>query len=187
MLKNTVLIFASMLFATNATFSTPVKDNPFSVVNKGEVFEVIYKGTTPAMVNITISDVDGNNLYNERIFGSRFSRPYNLSHLPKGSYVISIKDENETHIETISYREKTWDADISKVRGYDDRYIVTVPLNRDGDTSVSIYNSDHQLMFTELDIKDRDFARVYHLKNMEGGVINVSNRSTGEVKSLEIK
>ena len=65
--------------------------------------------------------------------------------------------------------------------------MIAVPHHSLSDFTIQILDNNGQMIYTEDQKIETDYAKVLNLKNMEKGVtINVINHSTGEAKSLVI-
>jgi hypothetical protein len=107
--------------------------------------------------------------------------------MPTGDYVLSVKDQNKSYTRTLCHHEKAWVARISRVNTPENKYMVIVPKQLDTDLMVSVFDQYDELIFREPARCDQDFAKVYNLKNLSGGTIQVSSRQSGEAKSLKVE
>ncbi len=158
-------------------------ESHMAVVKTGEIIKVIYESSVSSLVKVTISDQDGNEVFAEKVASNEgFIRPYNLSLLPKGDYKISLTDKDGEYSEKVTTREKEWIANVAKLKGPEEKYLVAVPYQGPGEVAVLVYDQNEQLVYSETQAMQGDFAKIYNLKNLDRGTVQVVNQSSGEVR-----
>jgi len=159
-------------------------ESHMAVVKAGEVFKVIYESPVSTQVKVTISDADGNEVFAEKVASDEgFIRPYNFSLLPKGEYKISVTDKDAVYSENINTRGKEWIANVARLRDREAKYMVSIPYQGPGEVAIEVYDQHQQLVYTEKQVMQGDFARIYNLKNLEeGATVQVVNQSSGDVR-----
>ncbi len=80
-----------------------------------------------------------------------------------------------------AYKEE-WNAHVVKIKGVENKFMVAIPHQADDEVAINIYDQDEQLVFSEKQKLNTDFAKVYVLKNLEGGTIKVVNETSKKVK-----
>lgn len=172
--------------------SSALSESRVAVIRNGEIFKVIYRNKELASVQVTISDAGGENVFAEELISTHgFIRPYNFAQLPKGNYVISITDVDGKKTEKICFDEQEpkrkirWTAHISKLGNNDRKVMVAVPQQNTNDFSVHIYDKDDQLVYSEDQKLEKEYARVFNLKALAGtATVHLVNHATGETKSF---
>lgn len=171
--------------------SSALSESRVAVIRHGEVFKVIYKGSDLADVKVTISNAQGEKVFSEELISVHgFIRPYNFAELPKGDYMICITDVDGKKSEKICFDEQApknkteWSAHIGKVGNDHNKVMVAVPKQHAKDFSVHVYDRNDQLIYTENQKLEGEYARVFNLKNLErGATVHLINHVTGETKS----
>jgi len=159
-------------------------ESHMAVVKTGEIVKVIYESSVSMQVKVTISDADGNEVFAEKVASDEgFIRPYNFSLLPKGNYKISLADKDGEHSENISTRDKEWVANVVKLSTPEDKYMVSIPYQGPGEVVIQVYDQREQLVYSETQVLESGFAKIYNLKNLEGATVQVVNQSSGEVRN----
>jgi|SRR6266850_462785 len=160
-------------------------ESRMAVVKTGEIIKVIYESSDASQVKVTISDADGNEVFAERVESNAgFIRPYNFSLLPKGDYKISVTDKAGEFSEKISTRDKEWIANVARLNTADEKYIVAVPYQGPGEVDIRVYDQNEQLVYSERQVMQGDFAKIYNLKNLDKGAsVRVINSTSGEERS----
>jgi len=191
-MKKMILILLMFAIVECApSFASAAGGDRMSVVRAGEIFKVIYKGHDLVNVKIAITDLDGNKVFAEELISVHgFVRPYNFSQLPKGDYLVCVTDDVGMNTEKISYEEqvandhtKNWTAHLSRLNTGKNKVLVAIPQQQSNDFTIKIYNHNDDLIYMENHSQRIDFAKIYHLKNFEGGaVFHVTNNSSGETK-----
>jgi hypothetical protein len=198
MKKISVIFFVLAIMDCVVMFGGPVLPlSNVAVVKIGETFKVIYKGHSQGPVKLSILDSDGELVFQEKILCERgFIRPYNFARLPKGNYQIRITDPSGEHLEEIYYEDewknktpqtKSWVARISKLKCDGNKYMLIIPGQSQKEFVINIYDQNEQLVFSEEQKIENDFAKVYNLKNLNGATIRLLSQFGEEmlVKTLE--
>jgi len=175
-------------------------ESKVAVVRNGEVFKVIFKSQEESTVKVTILDNDRTPIFTEKIFShGEFVRPYNLSNLPQGDYKICIDDQNGEHVEKVCSTEpgivrrerevadKAMIAHVLKIQGADNKYLVSIPHQNEGEAEIHIYDQRNQLIYTEKLTLDSDFAKVYALQNLDGATFGFTGRLSSKEKLVSIE
>ena len=158
-------------------------DQGIKVRKAGDIFKVTYQSPVECRVKVTITDAKGEVLFTEKVDShGGFTRPYNFSQLPKGDYTIQVEDLSGSYSEKLSYRDKKWVTHIGKIKSEENKYIVAIPGLGKQEVIVYVYNQFQELVFTDHVFNDGDFAKVYHLKDLEGATIQLVNQFSGETK-----
>lgn len=158
-------------------------DQGIKVRKAGDIFKVTYQSPVECRVKVTITDAKGEVLFTEKVDShGGFTRPYNFSQLPKGDYTIQVEDLSGSYSEKLSYRDKKWVTHVGKIKSEENKYIVSIPGLGKQEVIVYVYNQFQELVFTDHVFNDGDFAKVYHLKDLEGATIQLVNQFSGETK-----
>jgi hypothetical protein len=185
MKKMIMILLALVTVSCVVSFGgTKGPESRMAVVKTGEVIKLIYESSVSSQVKVTISDADGHEVFAEKVESAEgFIRPYNFSLLPKGDYKISLTDRNGEYSENICTRDKEWIANVAKLGGREEKYIVSIPYQGPGEVAIQVYDQHEQLVYSETMAMQGDFAKIYNLKNLdEGATVHVVNQSSGEVR-----
>jgi hypothetical protein len=178
-MKKTLLILSMLLVASGSVMARrleiPAKLG-LSVLRQGTTVKLFYKAASANDVNVRIYDTHGTLRFQETIRKvDGFVRPYNFERLPKGDYLIEVTDRTGRSLEKISYREETLpQACLIRLKGDDQKYLITIANQKKATLSVNIFNDEGKLVYHEPDVITGDFSRVYNMKN-------VSNKFVVEV------
>jgi len=86
------------------------------VVKTGSIYRVTYRRPLQTLVRVAILDEAGNKVFSERIISNgSFTRPYNLSQLPKGNYKICVRDDLGEYTKVLRHGSGDWIAHIAKL------------------------------------------------------------------------
>jgi hypothetical protein len=175
-MNKTLSFFAALLVVTTTAFAkTP--DEPasgISVLQKGELIKLLYKGDKYADVKVYILNQDNEVIFSEKIKGTHgFIRPYNFSNLPEGNYSFELVDYiGRREIEHIDYklepRKKV--MHVVRVGGTTDKFVLSVPNSGQSRLSINIYDDRGRVMHTENEQISGDFAKVYNIKDHSGKI-----------------
>jgi len=209
MKKMNVILFAVAAMVCAVAFGGPNygSESKVAVLKNGDVFKVIYQGPAESIVNVTILDADEQPVFKEKIIShGNFIRPYNLSQLPKGDYKICVDDQagkrfeklcstdieangttNEEQVTDLDEKEWTthkdeWNAHIAKLKGAENKFMISIPHQGNDNIAINIYDQNQQLVFSEHQKIEKDFAKVYVLKGLNGASFRVINQTSKKVK-----
>lgn len=175
-MNKTFSFLAALLVITSTAFAT-VPDEPasgISVLRKGELIKLLYKGEKYSDVKVFILNQDNQVIFTEKIKGtSGFIRPYNFSNLPEGNYSIELVDNaGRRDIEHVNYRlePKKRVMHVVRVGGTTDKFVLSVPNAGQSRLSISIYDDRGRVMHTENEQISGDFAKVYNIRDHSGKV-----------------
>ena len=187
MKKINLVLFILVTGCYAVTHGSPLHANrKINVEQTGDVFHVTYKNPTQSAVKLAILDANGQEVFSEKVISkSGFTRPYNFSELPKGDYHIRITDNAEVYDELLCHRDQKWVARVAKVKGQENKYIVAIPHQNHHEIAVQVYNQNEELVFSENQTVDTDFAKIYKVRDLESPIIKVVNLSTGEERLLK--
>ena len=179
-----------MLAAVGCGVSSARSENRVAIIRSGEVFKVIYKNEEPSSVKVAISDEDGTQVFSEELISTHgFIRPYNFSQLPKGDYTISVTDNSGRKSERVSLNNKPWGAHISSLQPDHKRIMVAVQDKQQPNSnfSIEILDQNNELVYSENQKAETEFAKVFNLKMLEkGATVNLINHVTGETISFRV-
>ncbi|MDQ2657871.1 MAG: T9SS type A sorting domain-containing protein, partial [Bacteroidota bacterium] len=159
-----------------------------SVIQKGAVVKLFYRGEQSGKVKVTIYNEKGAVVYKEVLeHTDQFMRPYNLSPLPAGDYVIELRDEQATRTQKITHSGKANRkllAHLRRMNPDENKYMLAVPNQGKDELTVKIYGQDNTLLYEETEIVDGNFAKLYNLNKVKGDhVFEVADKS-GRVNRL---
>ena len=175
-MNKTLSFFAALLLMTSTAFAT-TPDEPaagISVLRKGELIKLLYKGAKPTDVKVNILNQENEVIYTDKIKGTDgFIRPYNFSNLPQGSYSFELIDNlGNREIKHVDYKLESRKKvmHVVRVAGTTDKFVVSVPNAGQSKLSINIYDDNGRLIYAEQEQINGDFARVYNIKDHSGRV-----------------
>lgn len=171
-----VLVFAvfAIVHVHAKEFSPIVKpDGPVgvSVLKKGSVIQLFYRGEERGRVKVTIYNEDGRLVYSEVIRNiEEFMRPYNFSKMPEGVYAIEVEGENGKTFRTVEHRTKSEQrvAHLTQMKDMPNRYVLLVPNKGHDVLTIRILDEENHLLYKEVKAVEGDFAGLYKLERANG-------------------
>lgn len=187
-MKKTLLILSMLLVASSGVMARRL-ENPakvgLSVLKQGNTVKLFYKAAAVSDVNVRIYDTKGNLQFKETIRKvDGFVRPYDFGGLPKGDYIIEVTDRTGQSLEKVSYREEARpQARLIRLKGNDQKYLLTIANQKNARLSVDIFNDEGQLVYHEPAAITHDFSQVYNLKNVSSKfVVEVTDEKGNSVQ-----
>jgi hypothetical protein len=185
-------MFAMVLLGvTTVAFAKKVNGSEFKVIKSKapSVFNVMYQSDEKSLVKVSITNEQGEILFKESIRNTDgFVRPYNLSSLPEGKYVVNVDNGNSNRAETISYRiahpSKT--VNIIKLKSDENKVALTIASAGKDELTISILDEQSNLVYSESISVKGEFGQIYNLKELKSYTIQVSDGS-GLLKSVSYK
>lgn len=187
-MKKSVLFFAVCLMTFTAVFAGNKSDAPesgFSILRNGSVFHLLYKANRQSDVRVSIIDDRKNLVYTEvlkRMDG--FNRPYNLNGLPSGKYTFEVEDSSGISSKdvVIGGRKNELAFHVERVHGAEGKILLMVGKSSKG-FSMHFEDKNGRKLYSEREIIDGDFARVYNFSKVKGEVsVVVSDFHGNEMK-----
>ncbi|MBX2946109.1 MAG: T9SS type A sorting domain-containing protein [Cyclobacteriaceae bacterium] len=172
-MKKVLTLFA-VLVVTGAVFARaidePSKESAIVFVKNGSVVKVVYSSDKESVARVTITDLKGKEVFSEIVRSKKgFSRPYNLSQLSHGNYVVRVSDGRNTKAEVVSLQPDR--KVVYKLTALDaDRYALHIPALDATEVIINIYDEQLGRIHTEKQNISNDFGRVYSVKNAAGKV-----------------
>ena len=158
-----------------------------SIIKKGALVKLFYRGEHSGKVKVTIYDENGTVVFKEVVENhEHFMRPYNFSSLPSGEYTIQIADENGTRIEKVEHgvSKKKRPANLWRVNPDSNKYMLSVPRNGSDELVVKIYDERNTVIYQETARMSGDFAKVYDLSQVKGAHTFEITDNNGGVRRL---
>jgi len=183
-------IAAFMVFV--ASVAAVGKDEPragFTVVPvKGsEVFKVIYRGEGASKVKLNVLDASSDIVFTET-FGKMegFIRPLNFSGLKFGEYTVELTDATGTRTEKINYQPEKADRSlhVSRLLKEEGSYLLSVAKNGGQTITVKIFDDADNLLYTGSRSDSGDFAQIFTLKDVYGGVTFEISDASGHLSTV---
>ena len=206
-MKQLKMTFASLLmvlslpgFANDCEDGNPVGAKAqMSIEKSGEdaVYRLVYQSNNQEVVSVSIYNERGHLLLTDRIRNvSGFARPYNFRELPGGEYTIQITDASGTTTKTVQHggeslrQETAGRPSEPKVNvnalAESTKYELSVLGDRSEVVTVTIYDAQNNLVFSEQISQPGSFRRVYDLSKVRanGGAFEVTHAGTVFQKSI---
>ena len=164
-----VLIAIGQINAKGIEPNSPVGT---SVIKKGALVKLFYRGEQSGKVKVTIYNSNGSVVFKEVMQNrEHFMRPYNFSSLPSGEYTIEISDEQGTRTEKVEHAGRSQQkraAHLSRLNHSSEKYMLAVPNKGKDELVVKIYNERNAVIYQERARVAGDFAKVYDLSRVKG-------------------
>ncbi len=191
-MKTTLSILAAlMLFSSTLLAGTdrPEVVTGMAVMKQGSMVKLFYKGSKQADVKVSIYNASNKLVFAETIRKvDNFVRPYNFSNLEQGQYRIETVGEDGRQVERVNYTLEKVEklANVLRVYGDKDKYMLTVSNKGTEVITVKIYNADGKLLYSQSESVTGDFARLYNLENYRDSVVFEVSDSKGITKMLSL-
>lgn len=187
-----VSILGALLITTSAVFANvdkPASSTGVAVVKSGAVFKVFYKSAKTTDVKVSIYNAANQVVFTEvlrKVDG--FVRPYNFSSLSEGQYTIEIANGEERQIEKVNYASGRIEklANLMRVAGEQNKYVLTLSNKNQQMITINVLNENGEVVFTENERIEGDFAKVYNLENMKGKFSFEITAQDGTTKTLSL-
>ena len=184
-----LVVLAAVSGAVNANVIDNPKANTGLALMKSESgFKVFYKGSKAGTVRVTISNDKGQNIFSETLKNvESFMRPYNLSSIKEGDYMIEITSPDGKQIEKFSYAKNKVEKlmNLLHVKDSEGKFVLTV-ANKNGNDRlrVNIFDQNYNLVYTGSEEITGDFAKLYDLKSLGDNFTFEVTASNGVKQSL---
>jgi hypothetical protein len=187
-MKKIILLSALCLSLTAVSLAGKKSDAPdpgFAVIQNGPVLKVLYKGTKPCNVKISILDSNMQRVFSESLRQTEgFARPYNMEQLPEGKYVVEVTDDSGASRQSVVIPGKKTGKGfhIEKVHDSSDRYLFMAGKDA-GAFEVRVVDRNGRTVYFESKNTGKDFAQVYNLSALRGeGFIQIRDSNGNEQK-----
>ena len=190
-MKTKVMCIAAFIVIV-ASVAAVAKDEPragFAVVPvKGsEVFKVIYKGETASKVKLNVLNASSDIVFTETFNNlNGFIRPLNFSGLKFGEYTIEVTDAQGTRTEKVNYQPEKAERSfhVAKLLKEEGSYLFSVAKNGGLPITVKIFDNANNLLYTGSRSDSGDFAQVFTLKDVNGGVTFEVSDNSGHLRTV---
>jgi hypothetical protein len=188
-MKKTILVaaFALICAVTFAGVDEPTIATGAAIIKKGEsTFAVVYKGTEAATVRISIRDERDRLVFAETLRKvDGFIRPYDFSTLQRGSYSITIEGNGSKQVEQINYLEGKVEKRlfVTKLAG-ENRFLLSAHNSSVEPVTVRILDEQQKLLHQETRMASGNFAQVFRIENLKGGITFEIQRADGKTESI---
>jgi hypothetical protein len=181
---NTKSLFIAALVIVSSVVSAVGKDEPTSKaglavvpVKGSEVFKVIYKGEAAGKVRLNLYNSANQVVFTESLTSAEgFIRPLNFRGLAYGTYTLEIVDAIGKRTEKIVYTSSKSVIHIAKLANQEGKFLLSVSNPTSSTVSVKIYNSDGNIIHSEVknDVTTA-FAQVYKITAVGSVTFEVSD------------
>jgi len=182
-----LMVFFATVFATGK--GDPGSQGLAVVAVKGsEVFKVIYKGETSSRVKLNVYNADSEIVFSETMnHVDGFIRPLNFNGLKFGEYTIELVDAAGKKSERVNFQPMKSESTIhvSKLDKESGKFLLSVERNKSKVISVKIFDSANNLLHSNSEEVSVDYAKLYTLKNISGGVTFVVSDNAGYTKTIQ--
>jgi hypothetical protein len=187
-MKKIILLSTLCLSLTAVSLAGKKSDAPdpgFSVIQNGPVLKVLYKGTKPCNVKVSILDSNMQRVFSESLRQTEgFARPYNIEQLPKGEYIVEVTDDSGATRQSVVINGKKSGKGfhIEKVHDSSDRYLFMAAKDA-GSVQLQVVDRNGRTVYNESKTIKKDFAQVYNLSALKGeGYLLVKDANGNEQK-----
>jgi len=158
-------------------------------VKGSEIFKVIYKGETTGRVKLNIYNASSRIIFSESInVGDGFICPLNFAGLEPGEYTLELVDvTGAKKVEKVKYLTSTASSKnvhISKLVKEEGKFLVAVTNAGTEKINVRIYDGANNLVHSESREVKGDFAQLYTIKNVTGGLTFEVSDEAGYTKTI---
>ena len=189
---NKFLTLFVMLTVVCSVVSANNIDNPkattgMAVVKSGSVFKVYYRGLKRANVKVTILNDEGQTVHKETLKNiESFVRPYNFSTLNEGNYTIELETEDGKQFKSIEYANAIQPRlmGLVRMRGPENKYVLSIANKGSDVLKIKILDSKENVVFSETNVVQGDFARIYTLKKISADFQFVVTDKEGNSQSI---
>jgi hypothetical protein len=191
-MKKRVLLMVICMISSFSMFALGNPDAPLaasgiSLVTKGSTVSLFYKAKETGKVRITILDKYSNEIYSEVLRKTKsFSRPYNLSQLPKGEYIIKVQDGDNTKEESIIVGYEPAEQigfNVVRVANTKNKFLVTVGQYHHKNVRIRVYDADSNVLLDQNEKIGEDFAEVLNVERVSGKVSIQISADNGSSKT----
>lgn len=180
------VLLCTLVFA-GGTDNTSSASGVAVIKKDAETYKLFYKADKAGGVKISILNSKQEIVFQESIkTEDGFVRPYNFGSLAEGDYTIEVVDASGKQVEKIhNYAEKSKkNFHIRKIKD-EDKVVLSVSGKGSETISVRVYDALDNIIYNEDKEISGDFAQVYNLKNIKGGVTIEVSGENGETKTLQ--
>ena len=156
-------------------------------VKGSEVFKVIYKGESSSKVKLNVYNSASEIVFSETMNGvDGFIRPLNFTGLQFGEYTIELTDASGKKVEKINYQpaRSASSVHISRVANVEGQFLLSVAKKTSENITVRIYDESNNLIHIQSKAVAGDFAQLFTLKDISGGVTFEVFDDAGSVKTV---
>lgn len=190
MKKTIILLSALCVMLTSAAFATEDKNAlqpEFGVIRNGQVIKVLYKNAKFSDVRVSIFDQNFRRVFSEVLKGTNgFGRPYDLSKLPKGVYVVELSNGTGVTSKAVVIEDdkKTSKSfKVARVFKKDGKVLVTVGRHAKR-FQMKIVDDEGKVLYSEEKSIRNDFAKVYDVSSIDGTVTFHIKDEHGNVETV---
>lgn len=165
------LVVVALIAIGHVNAMKPNSPVGMSVIKKGAVVKVYYRGEQNGKVTVTIYNEKGHAVFKESMSDiENFMRPYNFSQLPAGNYTIQVADEQGIRVEKIAHgTERTGRvAHVTCLSKDENKFMFSVLNDGKNTLKIRIYDKYNNVLYREVASVTGNFARVYNLDQFNG-------------------
>lgn len=191
-MKKVVLLLSALMIMSTVLLAGGIDDPKVSskvaVVKKdNEHINIIYKADKLSNVEVAIYNKRHELQFTEVIKRvDNFIRPYDLSKLDKGEYTIVVRQNGEELTEKINLEEEASSllAQVVKLNGGENRYLLTVADRKSNFFTIRIINSENKVIYEKEEPIENEYSRIFSLDNSARGCTFSITTDTGVTRSI---
>ena len=137
------------------------------------VFKLYYTNPSPAKVRVRILDASNEVIFAESINNEKgFVRPYNMKNLPEGTYTFEINNGDDVETYNFTYEMPKSELGVKVREMSDNKFLLSIGNITDVNANVRIVilDGNGEYLYTSTEVVTSQFAQVFNLENVEGGV-----------------
>lgn len=187
--KKVIFGVLMLVFATVTAIAEEPSTIKVVVINQRNtgVFKVIYQAEQASDVKLTIYNVNGTIVYQERVSETNgFSRPVNFKGMRHGVYTIEVVDNQSQRVHRIEYANESIVKNVHVARiNETGKYLVAAADQHGEEVNVKIYDGMSNLVHNQNVVLTGNYAMVYNLKGVKGTPTFEVTDNTGNVKTVK--
>lgn len=198
-MKKTLSILVVLTLFSSIAFAGGINKDPkkstktgSTVIKKGSVFKLFYKGDDLDNVRVTIYNSNDEPVFKETLRNTDgFMRPYNLNKLEEGEYKLVIADKHGEQSQSLQhFAEKSQTLiGVIQLSETPEKFVLTIGKKLSPEVvAVKIYNDRNEIIYEQLENIKGDFSKLYDLGKADSYRFEItdSNGTTSIIKNKNI-
>lgn len=179
-----IIVIGAAITTANAAGGLEIKSGKVKLFNYGKLVKLIYLSNEAIEVEISIEDANGQLLYTGTTSSKKgFLLPINMSQLPLGTYVFSIKDGDNVFRKSVTTTATATDGDmLTMVQDAEGKgFVVTSTEELPSDVYLVIYDENGELIHTHNYDSQEKIGSKYDLESIESDEVRVVIKEGDEI------